>query len=120
MSLDAFLARYLEWTEAIGAAIDRQDWDDVNRCLDERQAWIEQEGKQVEQLAQMPLTAAQQALLKQIRELDVANMARLKEHHTAIQHQIRQSQVTRQAVQGYMEEGVVRDGLHSTLFNRGV
>ncbi|MFO7264474.1 MAG: hypothetical protein C0P68_010170 [Bacillota bacterium] len=120
MSLDAFLSRYLELTEAITEAIEREDWDEVNRWLDERTAWIDQEGARIAPLAKQPLTAAQQALLAQIREKDAANYARLQEQQKAIQNQIRQSQMTRQAVRGYMEEGLVRDELHSTLFNRGV
>jgi len=120
MSLDQFLTRYLELTKAIGEAIQQGEWESVNQRLDERAAWIEQEGQKIPSLAAEPLTPAQQALLKQIREQDAINYGRLQEGYRGIQNQIRQSQMTRQAVRGYMEEGVVRDGIHSTLFSRGV
>lgn len=120
MSLEQFLSRYLELTNAIGEAIDRGDWDEVNRRLEERASWIQNEGQKYASTPPHPLTETQQQLLRHIRDQDEKNHARLQGQRNEIQTQIRQNQVTRQAVRGYMEEGLVREGLHSTLFNRGV
>jgi len=120
MSLDHFLAKYLELTDAIGAAIDQADWDAVNRLLEERETWIEKEGQTFATNPPQSLTENQRRLLQNIRAQDEKNLIRLQGEWKDVQQQIRQSQVTRQALRGYMEEGLLRDGMHSTFFNRGV
>ncbi len=118
--LDQFLNTYFQLTKAISEEIEECDWDEVIHLLDQREAFIQQEGKWFETASVLPLNDSQQGLLRRIRELDRTNQDKLEEQVGILKKQIHQNRIARQAVRGYLEEGLDRSGLVSTLFNRGV
>lgn len=119
-SLDRFLETYWQLSKAIAGEIEKCNWDEVNRLLEQREDFIQREGQQFATGPTLPLNDKQRDLLRRIQALEQDNQGKLEEQMSHLTKQMQQTRRTRQAVRGYMEEGIDRTGLVSTLFNQEV